>query len=281
MKRNIFIALIIGILLCTAGCSNESIVDYEHPDTAYIYNLSDKSTRTFTEPYTIRVGWSPDSQYFSYNNFELKNNGIKIRRAKDLEVIQSPMDKWKYSHCSYSFYWNKDSDMVVEIKGKGDFWFKPGTKTLSPASKADKEENITSELTKDQANIIKKRFGLPDEKVLICNDSKTRFYYFASAYELVFCNMITGEKEITLQTIYGAKWSWKGDKVIYSVPKAGFDSINNNKNVYEADLFETFIYDFNTKEKTKIADFKAMAYCSPDEKYIILMPEQYIIHYNQ
>lgn len=271
-KRKLISIIILVVLICTTGCSSKNEKEMH---TAYIYNISDKSTRTFTEAYDISVSWSPDSRYFSYIDEGSKHYGDKIRRTEDLKVVENPLNEDKYSGCSYTSYWNKESNMVVEIKDKGDFWFKPETKTLHPASEADKETDAVSKLIKDEIDNIKSKLGITGNQNLFGNSQKTRFFYFDSPCEAVFYNMKTGEREITLQTIPGAKWSQKGDKIIYSIPKAGFASIKMDTTVYEAKLFDTYMYDFRTKEKTKIADFYAISYCSPDDKYIILVPDEF------
>lgn len=271
MKKHKLVSIIILIILiCTTGCSSRN---KQEMHTAYIYNISDKSTRTFTEPYDISVSWSPDSQYFSYIDEGSKHYRDKIRQAEDLKVMENPLDEGKYSECSYTCYWNKESNMVVEIKDKGDFWFKPGTKTLHQASKDDKETNIIPRLTEDEIISLKNKFGLSDKTVLSSNADKTRFYYIDQSNNAIFCNIKSGERELTLQIIPYAKWSQKGDKIIYSIPKAGFASIRMDTTVNDAKLFDTYIYDFGTKEKIKIADFYAVPYCSPDDKYIILIPD--------
>lgn len=108
----------------------------------------------------------------------------------------------------------------------------------------------------------------------ITTASKTRFLYRAQGNDVVCCNIKTGEKELTIKIISGAEWTKKGDKIIYSIPKNGFESIKKNE-VYKADFFKTYIYNLETKEKIKIADFYARVYCSPDDRYLILIPREF------
>ena len=247
--------------------------------TAYLYNISDKTIRAFTEPYRIEnVSWSPDSEYFIYTNWDSVVNGNdKIRRAEDLKILKNPLEDKKYCDRIISSYWNKESNLFVEIKDEGDFWFKPGTETLHHASDTDKETNIAHKLTQDESNSIRNEFGLSDSAILISNADKTRFFYGSGDNDIVCCNIKTGKKELTLKTISGAEWTKKGDKIIYSIPQNGFESVKGNED-YKADLFQTYIYNFETKEKTKIADFYAALYCSPDDRYLILIPREFRIH---
>ncbi|NLK95275.1 MAG: hypothetical protein GX275_08810 [Clostridiales bacterium] len=127
------------------------------------------------------------------------------------------------------YYWNKDSKLIISLEGKGYYSFDPNTKVMEEVAEEDNEENLKEEFTAEEIDKYRKEFNITNEEELFENGDKSRFYYYGNENEVIFCNTNTGEKEVVFSAMGVPKWTSKGDKVIYIIPRDGFESIKEKK----------------------------------------------------
>ena len=283
MKKNIiyvstFILVLISLILCLLQKSKEPNVKTANY-VFYLMNVESGEKYEFNENSSItNVKWSPDSNYFFYSRiFENKSiqSEIEMYEAYPLNKlklqIKSKNIKFKYTDAC----WNSEGQIIFQ---QNDNYYMYD-KALKDFRKALKEESIPfiSEkyyrFSKDEEKRYRELIKETEGKLFASEGCKALFY-ISKDDDVYLCNIKTGEKTFLFKGLEVSPSS-SGKKLIYTIPKVGFDKFRKSQN-YPSKEFETYVYDINTRKSKKIVDFNVLSYgFSPNDKYIIIEPSEF------
>lgn len=293
-KAIIFIlSVVLAVSVVSMGCSSKM----EQWETkTYITDLERNVVAEVLTSYDIprQVRWSENSRHFAVTENVLNSKGETINQiarvyiygaGNKVEMLKEINDR---GYSIVSVKWADKENLVVYQSGKA------GIRYSHYNALKNSIETITMRLYNESASgrdaifayryqaprkdeirrELVKKTGMEYEEGILTLDG-TRFIFCAKDNSVRLLDVNTGK---TTQLFYGVGLvlSPGETKVAYTVPKSKNITEFNRYGTFESTDMETWVYDLKKRTSVKVADFYAAVFFSPDDRYTIFYPEDYI-----
>lgn len=294
-KKLIAMLLVIIAPIAQSACS---VRNEEKVVKTYMMELQSQSEKEIfsSKTFPYEVEWTDDGKHFALVEWVTNRIGnddffVRVFQTDSFTEIEIPKEINERKHCGRTVNWIDNKNLIVillDSKMQQYFILNLEDNTVKEFT----EEEMSSHLMAissineklinridipnkdDVRRELRKKIGTDYNEGILSLDS-SKFLYSTEDNNVSLYDIKTDKNEELFKG-FDLRWSLGENMISYTVPKGiNVSEFPSRSNSMSSEM-ETYVYDLKKRQSIKVADFYAKVFFSPDDRYIIFYPDNYI-----